>query len=202
MRTINIADPSKLWFTSDTHWFHSNIIEYCSRGFFDVTEMDRQLITNWNSRVSPIDHVFHLGDFAFSSNIERITKLVNELHGHIHLIKGNHDDQNKFDREAIISLFDTVDDNVYLHVEDEEIEHGQDIFLSHYPMFVWPKNQKGSWQLFGHIHSGPKSTGSDSYITKLLKPSQYDVGVDNNNMAPISYQELKTIITKQYLSKV
>ena len=53
-----------IWFTSDTHFSHCNIIKYCNRPFKDVDEMNKILIQNWNNVVRPDDIVWHLGDFA------------------------------------------------------------------------------------------------------------------------------------------
>lgn len=32
---------------------------------------------------------------------------------------------------------------------------------------------------------------------KMLFPTQYDVGVDNNNFTPVSFEQVKMIIEKQ-----
>ena len=42
---------SGVFFTSDTHFNHTNIIRFCSRPFKDVEHMNETLIANWN-RVS------------------------------------------------------------------------------------------------------------------------------------------------------
>lgn len=44
-------DKDKLFFTSDTHFFHRNIIKYCDRPFETVKEMNEDLITLWNTTV-------------------------------------------------------------------------------------------------------------------------------------------------------
>ena len=188
-----------IYFTSDTHFFHKNIIEYCNRPFYkdDSNEMDNTIVNNWNEKVSPIDTVYHLGDFAFTGNIDKIRSMIASLNGNIHLIMGNHDYQNKFDRASVRSLFKSTNDYLYIEVEDEEIDGKQGIFLCHYPMLSWAGSVRGTWQLFGHIHSG-KLSGSSERDVRLL-PQQYDVGVDNNNFTPVSYDEVKTVITKQYL---
>ena len=52
-------------------------------------------------------------------------------------------------------------------------------------------------QLFGHVHSGSDETGYDIPRLKHLLPFQYDVGVDNNDDRPVSFQTLKEIMKKK-----
>ena len=80
---------TKIWFTSDTHFGHKNIINFCERPFKDTDEMDEFIINNWNSKINKDDIVFHLGDFAFASN-KRWQELICRLNGKIYLILGNH----------------------------------------------------------------------------------------------------------------
>jgi len=80
-----------IYFTSDTHFDHENIIKYCNRPFKDVNHMNESMIENWNNTVNDTDTVMHLGDFSFKSD-----KFINRLNGNITLIKGNHD-KNRFD---------------------------------------------------------------------------------------------------------
>ena len=79
----------KYFFTSDTHFGHENIIEYCGRPFKDVTHMNEELIRRWNARVTPDDVVFHLGDFSMMGGA--VSKFYKRLNGNIIWIKGNHD---------------------------------------------------------------------------------------------------------------
>ena len=183
-----------LFFTSDTHFYHKNIIKHCNRPFDNLYYMHKALIEVWNNKVPPEATVFHLGDFAYKSNIEMIKELIGSLNGSIHLILGNHDYQNNFNRPSILGLFESTHDHLYIDVEESK-KVSQGIFLCHYPMLSWAHSQQKSWQLFGHIHSGPENTAIDKNLP--LKPTQYDVGVDNNRYQPISYDEVKTIITKQ-----
>lgn len=64
-------DGSRVFFTSDTHFNHTNIIRFCERPFERVDEMNEKLIDNWNSVVSPEDFVFHLGDFCLGGAAEQ-----------------------------------------------------------------------------------------------------------------------------------
>lgn len=79
------------WFTSDTHFGHHNIIEYCKRPFASVEEMNRAMIERWNSVVGPADLVYHLGDFALGPKV-LWEGYRNALNGRIMFFTGNHDD--------------------------------------------------------------------------------------------------------------
>jgi len=58
---------SKIWFTSDHHFGHKNIIEFSKRPFANVEEMNAELVKRWNERIAKEDKVYHLGDFALMS---------------------------------------------------------------------------------------------------------------------------------------
>lgn len=44
-----------IYFTSDLHLGHANIIRHCNRPFSSVEEMDDALIDNWNAKVTNAD---------------------------------------------------------------------------------------------------------------------------------------------------
>lgn len=86
-----------IWFTSDSHFSHFNIIGLCKRPFQTAEEMNERLIKNWNERVNPEDEVYHLGDVAFyrSTNGNGLKihprEIISRLNGKITYICGNHD---------------------------------------------------------------------------------------------------------------
>ena len=75
-----------IFLIADLHLGYKSIIEYCSRPFRSLTEMDTKLIENWNRVVNENDEVFVVGDFA-----RKPRKFVDKFKGKIILIKGNHD---------------------------------------------------------------------------------------------------------------
>jgi calcineurin-like phosphoesterase family protein len=83
------AGMNKVWFTSDTHFWHARIIQFCQRPFASVDEMNEKLIANWNAVVVPDDTVYHLGDFSMAAR--PVELYVPRLNGQIHLVMGNHD---------------------------------------------------------------------------------------------------------------
>ena len=88
-KSFNFGDGSGVFFTSDTHWGHVNIIRFCSRPFISVEEMNDVLIQNWNNVVPKDGIIFHLGDFAFGGS-QLWNDVLSKLNGHIYLILGNH----------------------------------------------------------------------------------------------------------------
>lgn len=180
--------PEHVFFTSDTHFNHANIIHFCNRPFKNVEEMNETVIRNWNSVVSSDDIVFHLGDFCLGGAAEW-TKIIDRLNGRIYLILGNHDLKNI--RQGFISRFEHVSMQMRIMVEK------QVIYLNHYPFLCFDGGYKDVWQLFGHVHTRSNNTGIDAPRLQHLYPTQYDVGVDNNNYTPVSFEQIRAIITKQ-----
>ncbi len=54
-----------LWFTSDTHFGHANVLNFTDRPFGDIAHMNRALINAINERVAPTDDLYILGDFSY-----------------------------------------------------------------------------------------------------------------------------------------
>ena len=129
---------SNIFITSDTHFWHTNIIKYCNRPFESVEEMNEKLIENWNSIVNKYDTVYHLGDFCIGGR-QQIYDLVHRLKGNIKLIKGNHDSHsNKFFREC-----------GFKEVYDLPILLNNKYLLSHTPINV----SDYIINLYGHVHT-------------------------------------------------
>ena len=185
----------KVWFTSDPHFNHVNIIKYCKRPFDNVEDMNQVLIDNWNMVVDHDDLIICCGDFSLGSSKDAIN-VLKKLNGHKLLIRGNHEKSVLNSREAMDFFDGGVYDLLEVTILDEEVSDGfQDIILCHYPMVVWDKSHRGSWQLFGHVHG---MLDGD----KRLSPNQIDIGVDSNGFRPLSYQEIKEIITVQNLDRI
>lgn len=166
-----------IWFISDTHFGHKNIIEHCNRPFSSVEEMDRAIIDNINSLVRPNDTLYHLGDFAFR-NVRDVSHYRQQINcKNIHLILGNHDYLTLSDRKQ----FSTVSDL-------KEIRYAkQVIIMCHYAMRIWNKSHYGSILLFGHSH-GMLGKGLQTGWGKT-----FDVGVDCWDFKPINIDQVLEI---------
>lgn len=182
-------DGDKVFFTSDTHFYHTNIIEFCKRPFKIIEEMNETLIANWNKVVGADDIVFHLGDFCLGDS-RKWNCILDRLNGKIYLILGNHDLRNF--RKSYAERFESVAMQMNIEVDNQKI------CLNHYPFLCYDGSYDGVWQLFGHVHTNGNITGNDTARLKMLFPTQYDVGVDNNNFTPVSYAQVKEIIEKQF----
>ena len=193
---MSLFNVKKTFFVSDTHFNHTNIIKYCNRPFNNADEMDAALIKNWNAKVPKDGIVYHLGDFAWGS-INYWEKIREQLNGEIILIYGNHDEKY-LNNELMYKLFKEVTPQKKIWINKTCI------YMNHYPFLCFGGSYKGlgaTWQLFGHVHSNSRSKeGLDHKRLVNCFPTQYDVGVDNNNFTPISFDEVSKIITNQQLS--
>lgn len=185
MYKIEIDNPDKLFFTSDTHFGHFNIAKYCRRPFESRKEMDSELIKNWNDVVPEDGIVVHCGDFMLphKDGYEEYAKYVNQLNGTIYLSRGNHD-------RVPVGIYD-AGKVIVMDMFDVRVD-GIKMLACHYPVMAYPTD----FQVFGHIHTLSDGTcyGIDGDVNKKLKPTQYDVGVDQNGYKPISYWELCDIL--------
>ena len=151
---ITLEKGQKIFFTSDPHYGHRNILNFCHRPFADTKEMEKALIENWNSVVGDNDIAFILGDVMWFEGRHDCKRVLEQLKGkEIHIIPGNHDKEETF--EYLSDRFVIHDSIVQLWVKTF---HGtNEIFLSHFPFATWPHHEKTAIHLFGHIHSGPLS---------------------------------------------
>lgn len=171
-----------IYFTSDTHFSHKNIIKYSKRPFNSIDEMDETLIKNWNSKISDNDIVNFLGDFCFG-DLKRHNEIFHQLNGKKHLIKGNHDKSDIVEKMPWESIADYKEIKFHRHL----------IILCHYPMRSWNKMHRGSWMLYGHCHAN---------LPELDYMKSTDVGVDNQNYTPVSFDDLKPVMDRRVFRPV
>jgi calcineurin-like phosphoesterase family protein len=169
-----------VWFTSDTHFGHSNVIEYSNRPYKSVEEMDEALIQNWNECVKPGDLIYHLGDFALSKTRAAVN-IPARLNGQKYLVWGNHD-KNLRKEKMFAGHWIWQKDLAEITVADQKI------VLCHFAMLTWNKSHHGSWQLHGHSHG---TLPVDQHSLRM------DVGVDPCGMRPISFEEVREVMLKR-----
>lgn len=178
---------NKIFFTSDTHYSHKNILNFSDRPYKSVEEMDEELIKNWNSVVDNGDRIYHLGDFTFDhDNVESILKRLN---GQKFLIQGNHCKINNHTRPIFEKYFEWIKDYFVLKIKNGKNIPSTKIILSHYPFEVWDAQHNGSLHFYGHVHKINRHLDMRTDIVR-----RYNVGVDfpNNNFTPIELSEIIT----------
>jgi calcineurin-like phosphoesterase family protein len=182
-----------IWYTSDLHLGHANIIKYCDRPFKSADEMNRTIVNNWNSVVKPEDRVFVLGDVALGK-INESLEFVRELNGQKLLIPGNHDrcwsghkEIRPIDRTMYEDVgFKIIGEDVInihgwrlCHFPYEGDSHDGDRFDSHRPV-------KGSERILVHGHVHEKW---------IVNGDQINVGVDVWDFMPVHESEIKKFMS-------
>lgn len=191
---IKIKNTSNLFFTSDTHFNHKNIITFCSRPFIDIESMNEVLIQNWNNTIPENGIVFHLGDFAFGGS-EAWHNILSRLNGKIYLILGNHDHKNF--KQGYFNKFEDVAEQMTIEVGKKKL------ILTHFPLLCYNgtwSTEQNCWNIHGHVHichNKLANTGKDFKRMSLTFPTQYDAGVDLNDYTPISFDKLRSRIQYQ-----
>jgi len=158
-----------IWFTSDQHFYHDRIIEYCKRPFKDSIEMNNEIIKRYNSVVKDEDIVYHIGDFTLldkEDNYRKISRIVSQLKGIKYLILGNHDDFRPFTcvKMGFVSVHTSLEKEGYVMVHDPAASC----------------IDRNKTFLCGHIHE----------LFKIQK-NVYNVGVDVQNFYPVSIEQIK-----------
>jgi calcineurin-like phosphoesterase family protein len=186
---ITLDKAEGIFFTSDHHFGHHNIIHHAKRPFATTDEMNEAMIHHWNERVKPQDTVFHLGDLTLNAEAR---PYLEQLNGTIHLValEWHHDkawlkkQKNKpplFSKSGLeVKLLPAL---ILLKVNAFKIDRfALPITLSHYPLAEWEASHYGGWQLHGHSHGNYRDPKSRACV---------DVGVDRQGFYPVSLLELR-----------
>lgn len=182
---ITKDDESNIWFISDTHFSHKNIIRYCNRPWNhgkdingeiiatdeDVLNMDNDMIKRWNSVVGQNDIVWHLGDFAFGGK-ENAERVFPQLNGKINLVMGNHD------HWKLKWYYDLGFHRVY----DRKVIINDFVILSHTPLQFLNSNSP-FFNVYGHVH--------DSTIYQTWTKNSCCVCVERHDYCPVSWKTIK-----------
>lgn len=213
---VKLEKDQKIYFVSDSHYSHTNICRGVTkwrtkdgripisqtRPYDSIEKMNDSIVSAINHCVRENDILFHLGDWSFGGfdNIKKFRDRI--ICKNIHLILGNHDHFIERNKDDIRSLFTSVNEIVTLSVEmyndskkEKKIIH---VFeLSHYPISSWKDMNKGVIHLFGHVHLPPNKRMSNTNKGRYM-----DVGMDGNNMNPISMKEVINLLSKKEVGKL
>ena len=180
------ADKTEdVFFTSDTHFNHKNIIRYCNRPWNggkdtdgqlivsddNVKEMNEAIIAAWNKVVPPNALVWHLGDFALGDR-SKIPEIVARLNGRINLVLGNHDHKD------VKRFLDAGFNRVY----DHPVLINKFVVLTHEPLEFLNVNCP-FFQIFGHVH--------DSEHYQTWSKTGACVCVERHDYAPVPWTKIQ-----------
>lgn len=164
-----------VFYTSDTHFGHANILKYTDRPWSTVDEMDAGLIERWNSVVGPGDTVYHMGDVIMNM---RSLDRIQYLNGNLILMAGNHDPCwegfRKGSQNAIRRFSDAGFSEIHTSgiLRSHKLSDGREVTLSHLPYDEGVTHHKqdlindryasrrprnnGEVNLCGHVHGAWK----------------------------------------------
>jgi calcineurin-like phosphoesterase family protein len=171
---------NNIFFASDHHLNHYNIIRYDNRPFSSIAEMNETLIDNHNKLVKKNDIVWFLGDL-YLGNPKFFFEIMSRFNGRKNVILGNHDKwYKKISANELRLLFDHVSNYT------EYAINGHKYVLCHYPILSWRGKNRGSIHIHGHNHK----QWTEQIIQKIMKNS-FNVCVNLNDHKPVSIEELK-----------
>jgi len=170
-----------IWFTSDFHLFHKNVLRFDDRPFKDVYEMHETIIYNWNEVIHDNDTVYYLGDLTFGS-VNKTKEIIYALKGKIVYIKGNHDKGIEQYSDRFEGIYD------YFHL----VYNKQRYVMMHYPILSFPGVYRGSFMLYGHCHGNLQPIYNKNGQQILSK--RLDVGCMNHNYYPINLHRVHELL--------
>lgn len=176
-----------IFFTSDQHYGHENIIKHCMRPFSSAHEMNCVMTERHNSVVSSGDTVIHLGDVVWGPT--RVESIIPRLNGHHILVPGNHDSVHPLHkkRNRMIQLYEDAGVKIIDVDTIMEFPGIGNVRLCHFPYngdhslvvdryTEWrPKQGDERFLVHGHVHERWK-----------VKGREINVGVDQWNFTPVS----------------
>lgn len=178
-----------IYLTSDFHFNHDKEFIYKSRGFNTIEEMNIAIISNFNNIISSEDDVYILGDLCLGKDLEKNKKLISSLNGNLHIIRGNHDTDNKIEMYKECPNVVEIENALYFKYNNYHF------FFSHFPCLSGNLSKESLKQLvlnlYGHTHQ----------TTKLFNdsvPYMYHVGVDAHNCKPILLDDIIEEMKIQY----
>lgn len=187
-----------IWYTSDTHFNHLNVVDYCDRPFrmadgrADIPAMNEALIKNWNEVVGTEDTVYHIGDFCMGDK-SQIPNIARRLNGKKILVLGNHD----YKKPGLIrpEIIQAQRDGLFASVVTglEVVDAGRKLMLKHEPEQCCPGY---TYALCGHVHQAFSrgslvvSAGETPHWEADPDGMTINVGVDVSGYRPMTLDQL------------
>lgn len=174
-----------IFFTSDLHLGHNNVIRFDNRPFFTVKEMDETIVKNWNNKVKKNDTVYILGDVSWYG-AEATYDIVNGLNGMKILIMGNHDRISGRLKDCFKEIVD------YKEIDLPDKRH---IVMCHYPIPFFNKHYYGAYMLYGHVHNSQEWIMTEEYKRMLegigIQCNMFNVGTMLHDYTPVTLEEIE-----------
>jgi calcineurin-like phosphoesterase family protein len=151
------------YFISDPHFFHENVIRFDKRPFTLVEEMNAKMRDWWNNTVSEKDRIYILGDFIWlpPSDPEYI-KFTKSLNGKKVLIKGNHDNVEKFSSE-LKNCFEDIKSRKEIKLNKKRI------IMDHYPLMMYRHDTDANvFHFHGHTHITHEQDWVEKWTRELV----------------------------------
>lgn len=166
--------------------YHNKEFLWGRRGFNSLDEMVEKFIQNWNSVVKPNDEVYHLGDVMLNDT-EKGIEALKKLNGKIHIIRGNHDTDQR--AAAYLECPNVVDVQWATMIKYKK----RMFYLTHfYAVAKTPmdgENKQGIIVLHGHTHQTTNFTNDNYFV--------YHVGVDSHNFSLCLLKKLLRILGRK-----
>lgn len=166
----------KTWITSDLHWGHRNIMNFCpearSRFNNDVDYMNEAMVKEWNDLIASEDLVYILGDVAFLP-AQKAAEYMTRCNGIKILVEGNHDRKTLND-PTFRRCFKEV--HKYLDIN----YNGTKVVMFHYPIAEWDQMHRGAVHFHGHLHGD---------VSGMEKFRCRDMGMDATGMIAITMED-------------
>ena len=139
-----------IFIVSDLHLAHSKEFIYGARGFENVEDMNKAIIHKWNEIVDEEDDVYVLGDLVMGPEVN--LQMLRRLKGWLHIVRGNHDIDTRWDFYQKLPNVVEVDNCIYFSYD------GYKFCLTHYPTIttradVGKPLKKCLVNLCGHTHT-------------------------------------------------
>lgn len=187
MNAIPLNTNGQIWVTSDLHFSHDNVIEYCNRPT-TPDEHNEWIINQLNNTIGKNDIVIHLGDFMLSryDRLNRIKEIMKKLNGTWYFIMGNHDNPSDFINLSNTTKHKFLGSYYELRYVNDDLK--VKVNFMHFPIENWNQMRYGSLMLHGHTHG--KSTS---------RVNRFDCGLDAHPQhKPFNLLDLVKTSDKQF----
>lgn len=175
---------SEIWFVSDHHFNHNNILTFTSKGtndlirsgFADIHEMNEYLVEQHNKYVGEFDKVYFGGDVG-----NRIHEFLPRMKGKKRLILGNHDNHKP---DVYLKHFQKI-------LSWREFGDRSSYFMfCHYPLHRCSFDYRGrrndvNFCVHGHLHEKLVRDDFDEIDLRYI-----NVSVEQTQYRPLSMTEL------------